>query len=262
MPDFLIYSLICGMTIALISGPLGSFVVWNRMAYFGDTLAHSALLGISLGVFLNLSPFWVVLVCCVGVALLMVSLESQKLLANDTILGILSHSSLALGLILAGLLSDRSIDLWAILFGDLLTVDRDDILSIALISTVVLIILWRFWQPLVLIALDENLAKAEGQPVFKLKLLLMSLVAVVVALAMKIVGVLLITSLLIIPAATSRRITSSPIQMAVVAAVIGALAVILGLTASFLLDTAAGPSIVLSASLLFATSYLSKQNDL
>lgn len=254
MPDFLLYALVCGIGVALVSGPLGSFVVWRRMAYFGDTLAHSALLGAAIGVMLEVAPLWSVLFCCILVALLMVAVQFQKMLANDTILGILSHSALALGLVCAGFITDTRLDLWGILFGDLLTVELKDIAIIYSIAGGVLFLLWYFWRPLLLTTLDENLAKVEGIAVARLRILLMVLIAVVVALAMKVVGVLLITALLIIPAATSRRFSASPEFMAIGAAGLGALAVSLGLAASYLWDTPAGPSIVLASSTLFAGS--------
>ncbi len=260
MPDFLIYALICGVGVALVSGPLGAFVVWRRMAYFGDTLAHSALLGAAIGIMLEVSPLWSVLFCCILVALLMVLLQSQKALANDTVLGILSHSALALGLVCAGFIADTRLDLWGILFGDILTVDIKDITIIYSIMVTVLALLGYFWRPLLLATLDENLAKVEGIPVARLRLLLMTLIAVVVALAMKVVGVLLITALLIIPAATSRRLCASPEAMAITAAALGALSVIMGLLASFYWDTPAGPSIVLAASGLFTISLCVRSN--
>lgn len=258
MPEFLVLALLCGLGVALVSGPLGSFVVWRRMAYFGDTLAHSALLGAAVGIMLKFNPLWAVLFCCVLIAALMTLIQTQKALTNDTVLGIISHSALALGLVCASFISDTRLDLWGILFGDLLTVTRSDVITIYLIAATVLALLCVFWRSLLLATLDENLARAEGLPVTKLRLLLMVMTATVVALAMKVVGVLLITALLIIPAATSRRLSRSPEQMAILAAVLGAIAVALGLLASFYLDTPAGPSIVLASTGLFALSYIKK----
>lgn len=254
IPDFLVLAALCGAGVAVVAGPLGSFMVWRRMAYFGDTLAHSALMGAAIGVMLDVQPIWAVLVSSLLLALLLVALQSQKQLASDTVLGILSHSTLALGLVCASLVSEQRIDLWAILFGDLLTVTATDVGVIYGVATVVLLVLWRFWRSLVFATLDENLARVEGLPTQKLRLLLMCLIALVVALAMKVVGVLLITALLIIPAATSRRLSSSPEAMATMASLIGVVAVMAGLGASFVWDVPAGPAIVLAASTLFAVS--------
>lgn len=254
IPDFLVYAILCGAGVALIAGPLGAFMVWRRMAYFGDTLAHAALMGAAVGVMLDVQPLLAVLVSSLLLALLLVALQSQKQLASDTVLGILSHSTLALGLVCASLVAEQRIDLWAILFGDLLTVTVTDIVIIYSVAAAILLVLWFCWRSLIFATLDENLAQVEGLATNKLRLLLMSLIALVVALAMKVVGVLLITALLIIPAATSRRLSSSPEAMAVGASVLGVLAVLLGLAGSFVWDIPAGPGIVLAASAFFALS--------
>lgn len=256
IPDFLLYALLSGAGVALVAGPLGAFVVWRRMAYFGDTLAHASLLGVALGVMLQVHPLLAVIASSLVLAGLLVVLQSRHWLNNDTLLGILSHSTLALGLVCAGLLADTRIDLWSLLFGDLLTADATDLFVIYGVCAVVLLILWRFWQPLIFATLDETLAQVEGVATLRLRLLLMGLTALVVALAMKVVGVLLITALLIIPAATSRRFSASPEGMALGASLVGVLAVASGLALSFFFNTPAGPSIVLAASLFFILSLL------
>jgi zinc transport system permease protein len=254
IPEFMLYALLAGAGVALVAGPLGSFVVWRRMAYFGDTLAHSALLGVAIGVLLEVHPLLAVIVSSLVLAVILVGLQTQKLLADDTLLGILSHSTLALGLVCAGLLADTRIDLWGLLFGDLLTTNRTDLLIIYAAAGLVLVALWSCWRPLIFATLDETLAQVEGIPVVRLRLLLMGLIALVVALALKVVGVLLITSLLIIPAATSRRFSRSPEAMAMGASLLGVAAVSGGLGISYFMDTPAGPSIVLAASSFFAVS--------
>jgi zinc transport system permease protein len=254
MPEFLLYALLCGLGVALVAGPLGAFVVWRRLAYFGDTLAHSALLGAALGVMLEIHPLLAVAATSLLLAVALVALQAQPQLASDTLLGILSHGALALGLVCAGWVADTRIDLWGLLFGDLLTVSRTDLAVIYAVAAIVLLVLWRCWRPLVFATLDETLAQVEGVPTARLRLLLMALIALVVALAMKVVGVLLITALLIIPAATSRRFSRSPEAMAAGAALLGMAAVAVGLGLSYWADTPAGPSIVLAASLMFALS--------
>lgn len=256
IPEFLLYALLAGIGVALVAGALGSFVVWRRMAYFGDTLAHSALLGVAMGVLLEVNPLLAVIASSLVLALILVGLQTQKLLADDTLLGILSHSTLALGLVCAGVLADTKLDLWSLLFGDLLTTNLTDLSIIYAAAGVVLVALWWNWRPLIFATLDETLAQVEGVPVIRLRLLLMALIALVVALAMKVVGVLLITSLLIIPAATSRRFSRSPEVMAAGASLLGSAAVTGGLVVSYFWDTPAGPSIVLAASSFFALSLL------
>ena len=251
MADFLLWAWLGGLMIAAITGPLGCFMVWRRMAYFGDTLAHAALLGVALGLLLHINIGIAVVLVCLWLALLLSTLMHKRIIATDTLLGILSHASLSLGLISLSLFDHQAIDLMGFLFGDLLAIGYQDLTWIALACGLVLAILIRIWKPLLAITVNEELAQVEGINVAWMRTLLMLLVAVVIAVAMKVVGVLLITSLLIIPAAAARRLSSSPEQMALLASLLGMLAVSGGLALSWFYDTPAGPSIVVIASALF-----------
>jgi zinc transport system permease protein len=253
MADFILRALVAGLLVALIAGPLGCFVVWRRMAYFGDTLAHSALLGISFGILIDINLQFSVILACLVIALLLFSMESRHHLATDTILGILAHSSLAVGLVILSF-TDANMDLMAYLFGDLLTVTNRDLMWIAAGVITALIILVLSWNQLLTITLHQELAQAEGLNVGRMRLLLMLLIATVIALSMKVVGMLLITSLMIIPPASVRNFSNSPEKMAFSASLVGCLAVCGGLLASFYLDTPSGPSIVVSAAVLFMLS--------
>lgn len=259
MPGFLLNALLAGVGVALVAGPLGSFVVWRRMAYLGDTLAHSALLGVALGLALSLSLNLAVALVCLGVALLFVVLQHNRTLATDTLLGILAHSSLALGLVAVTLFGDNRVDLYGYLFGDILAATGADIILIFGVALSVLILLGLFWRQLLSITVHEELAFTEGVNVKWVRTLLMLIMALVIAIAMKAVGVLLITALLIIPAAAARRLAHTPEQMAVIAALIGCVAVAGGLAASFYWDTPAGPSVVLAASSLFVLALAKRQ---
>lgn len=212
MADFLLNALLAGLALALVAGPLGSFVVWRRMAYFGDTLSHAALLGVALGFLLDVSPTLAVTVGCVLLAVLLVTLQQRQPLAADTLLGILAHSTLSLGLVTLSFMKEVRVDLMAYLFGDLLAVSASDLLWIIAGSALVLALICFLWRPLLAITVHEELAKVEGLPVGAIRLALMLLIAIVIAVAMKIVGVLLITSLLIIPAAAAQRHARSPEQ--------------------------------------------------
>lgn len=254
MADFLWRALFAGFGVALVAGPLGSFVVWRRMSYFGDTLAHSALLGIALGIALDANLNLAVIASCITLACLLVTLQQRKVISTDTLLGILAHSSLSLGLIAISLLDVR-VDLLGYLFGDLLTVTGEELLWIYIGVGSILSLLLAFWRPLLAITIDEDLAQAEGYPVIWVRLLLMLLIAIVIAVAMKIVGVLLITSLMVIPAATARRLTNTPESMAALSSLLGCMAVAMGLFSSLQWDTPTGPSIVVGAMLLFLLVY-------
>ena len=259
MIDFLLYALLAGLGVALVAGPLGCFVVWRRMAYFGDTLAHSALLGVSIGVLLNINLSITVAAIPLLLALFLVYLEQRGVLSLDTLLGILSHSALATGLVLISLLPDVRIDLMSLLFGDLLSVTLKDLWVIYGVATTVVALLLVLWKPLINITVHADLAEVEGVRVSAVRTALMLITALVIAIAMKIVGVLLITALLIIPAATARRLSNTPEQMAFTASGIAMLTVVLGLAMSWYWDTPAGPSVVVCAALLFLVSLLFRQ---
>ena len=251
MDDFLWRAMFAGMGVALVAGPLGSFVVWRRMAYFGDTLAHAALLGIALGLLLQLPLQTSIMAFCLLLAIGLVLLQNQRKLADDTLLGILSHTTLALGLIVISVMETVRVDLMGLLFGEILAVSQSDLYWVYSCDLIALVALVIFWRPLLAISVDEDLAAVDGVPVTRVRLGLMSLIAMVIALGMKIVGILLITSLLIIPAATARLFAKTPEQMAVFASVIGIVAVGGGLTASLNWDLPAGPAIVSTAALMF-----------
>ncbi|WP_237059910.1 iron chelate uptake ABC transporter family permease subunit [Microbulbifer sediminum] len=253
--QFLWFALAAGLLVALVSGPLGCFAVWRRMAYFGDTLAHSALLGVTLGFLLQLQPTLAVGATCCVLAVLLVYLQRRQTLSVDTLLGILSHSMLALGIVTVSLFGIR-VDLLALLLGDLLAVSGQDVMLMAAAVAGIGGLLLFLWEKLLAFTLNEELAAVEGVPVERVRLALMLMLALLIAIAMKVVGILLITALLIIPAAGARRLTDTPERMAMCASLIGALAVVLGLLASILWDTPAGPSIVLAAALLFVLTQL------
>ncbi|PBQ14590.1 zinc ABC transporter permease [Pseudomonas congelans] len=256
MADFLLYALLAGVALAVVAGPLGSFVVWRRMAYFGDTLSHAALLGVALGFLLDISPTIAVTIGCLLLAVLLVTLQQRQPLASDTLLGILAPSTLSLGLVVLSFMHEVRIDLMAYLFGDLLAISPADLGWILGGSTLVLVLIVALWRPLLAMTVHEELARVEGLPVATLRMTLMLLIAVVIAVAMKIVGVLLITSLLIIPAAAAQRHARSPEQMALGASLLGVIAVCAGLSLSWFKDTPAGPSIVVSAAALFLLSFV------
>ena len=256
MDDFLLRALAGGFGVAVIAGPLGTFVVWRRMAYFGDTLAHAALLGVALGILLGIDINLGIVAVCAAVAVILVALQRRQPLAGDTLLGILSHGGLALGLIAVAFLESPRVDLMSYLFGDILAVSARDIAWVYGGGAVVAAALAFLWRPLLAATVHEELARVEGVPVTAVRLAFMVLLAIVVALAMKVVGVLLVTSLLIIPAAAARRLAASPEQMAALAAVAGCAAVAGGLWGSFTFDTPSGPSIVVAALVLFVVSAL------
>jgi zinc transport system permease protein len=259
MDDFIVRAFAGGLGLAVIAGPLGSLVVWRRMAFFGDALAHSALLGVTLGFALGINVSLGIALLCVLLALLLVVLQGRVRVAADTLLGIFAHSTLSLGLVAIAFMERLRVDLIAYLFGDILAVTVADIAWIYGGGVVVLGALVLMWRQFLSMTVHEELARVEGVPVERLRFAFVLLIAITVAAAMKIVGVLLITALLIIPAATARRFARTPEQMAVLAAVIGVIAVGAGIYASLTFDTPAGPSIVVAAAAMFALSAITPQ---
>ncbi len=251
LDDFLVRATLAGVGVALAAAPLGCFVVWRRMAYFGDATAHAAILGVALSLALSVSVFAGALVVSLLMALT-VSFLSGRGYAMDTLLGVLAHSALAFGLVAVSFLSGIRIDLMAYLFGDILAVSRGDLAVIWCGALLVLILMsWR-WSALLTSTLNADLAHASGIDPKKEQLVLTLSLAIVVAVAIKVVGVLLIAALLIIPSAAARPLSSTPERMALAAAVIGCIATVAGLRAAWLLDTPAGPSIVCVAAIIFA----------
>lgn len=253
LDDFMVRATLAGVGVAFAAAPLGSFVVWRRMAYFGDATAHAAILGVALSLALSVSIF----VGTIAVALVMaltVSALSGRGYAMDTLLGVLAHSALAFGLVAVSFLSGIRIDLMAYLFGDILSVSRGDLVVIwGGAMLVAALIGWR-WQGLLTSTLNEDLAYSCGIDPKREKLVLTLSLAIMVAVAIKVVGVLLIAALLIIPAAAARPLSRTPEGMAVTAAMIGVASVIIGLRTAYVLDTPAGPTIVCIAALCFAAA--------
>ena len=250
------YALLAGLAIAVASGALGCFVVWRRMAYFGDSLAHSALLGIALGLSWQISAMPVVIASSMAFASLLVWLQHRRFLASDTLLGILSHAALSIGMVVASLLGQGHFDIHHYFFGSLLHITSGQLIGIAVISAIIAGFIIRYWSALILMTLHNDLARAEGVCTFRLQWLFMCLMALFVAATIQMVGMLLITALLIIPAATARQWAHSPRAMALGAALFTIVSVCGGLGVHAQWHTPSGPSIVSVATLFFVLSAL------
>lgn len=255
LDDFFVRALIAAVGVALVAGPIGCVLLWRRMAYFGDTMAHSSLLGVALGTVLGFGVGPGVFAIALGAALVLMALERTTRLANDTLLGILSHTTLALGLVVLALSGDgHRHDLIAYLFGDVLAVNTVELAFIWVGGALCIALLAMIWRALFAATVHADLAQAEGVPVLRLQLVHVVLMAALVAVGIRIVGVLLVVSLAIIPAAAARAFARTPEQMAILAALIGAAAGAFGLFGSLWLDTPSGPSIVVAAALVFLAS--------
>lgn len=256
LDDFFFRAILAGIGLALTTGPLGCFIIWRRMAYFGDTMAHSSLLGIALSLLFSVNLMVSVFVVAAVISLLLLVLQRRGGLSADALLGILSHATLAIGLVIVAFMTWVRVDLMGFLFGDILAVSRTDVAVIWGGGAVVIAVVVLLWRSLLASTVSADIAEAEGLRPERAKLAFMLLMALVIAIAMKIVGILLITSLLVIPAAAARRLSSTPEMMAVVASLIGAVAVVGGLYGSLHYDTPSGPSIAVAALVLFLLSLM------
>ncbi|MCT6885038.1 zinc ABC transporter permease [Gilliamella apis] len=259
MIELLLPSLLAGLSLTCLTGPLGTFVVWRRMSYFGDTLSHAALLGVAFGFLLNINLFYAIILVTLILAIGLLWLESQKQLPVDTLLGILAHSALSLGLVVISLMNNIRIDLMGYLFGDLLSITMFDVYQIVIcVVTIGLLLIWR-WNHFLFITVSEELAFSHGINVPITKFILTILLALTIGIAMKFVGALIITALLIIPAATAKYYAKNPESMAIIAILIGMISIIGGILFSLFYDTPTGPSVVLSNTCLFFISlFISK----
>ena len=255
--DFFIRSLIAGIGIAIVTGPLGCLVIWRRLSYFGDTLSHSALLGVTLAYAFSINISLSVFIISGIVALTLLSLQKRTKLAGDSLLGLLAHSTLAIGLVLIGFLSSIRFDLMGLLFGDILAVTLEDIFIIWFGGLIILGILYYIWKSIFAATVNYDLAAAEGMKPDLSNVIFTLLLAGVIAISIKMIGALLITGLLLIPAATARILSSNPRQMVILSNLVGIISVILCLYSSLELNTASGPSIIVAALVLFILSLIS-----
>ena len=238
---------------ALVAG-LGVAIVWRRLSYFGDTLAHSALLGVTMAYSFQFNIALSVFIISSIIALILIQLQKKTNLPGDALLGLLAHSSLAVGLVVIGFLTFIRFDIMGLLFGDILAVTLNDIIIIWFGGALILLILKLIWRPLFASTVNYELAEAEGLNPDRAKAIFTILMAAIIAISIKMVGLLLITGMLIIPAAMARNISDSPIKMVIFSIIGGVLSVIIGLFTSLEFNTSSGPSIIAAALFLFILS--------
>ena len=258
--DFFIRALIAGIGIALVTGPIGCFIIWRRLSFFGDTLSHSALLGVTIGFFFDINVAVSVFLISSAIALVLLKLQKTTKLPGDALLGLLAHSSLAVGLVVISFLSSIRFDIMGLLFGDILAVNEIDLLIIWLGGAMILLILKIIWKPLFASTVNNELAEAEGMNPERANAIFTILLAAIIAISIKIVGLLLITGMLIMPAAMSRNISNNPQQMVKLSVVGGLLSVLIGLFSSLQFNSPSGPSIITAALVLFCLTLIKIKN--
>ena len=254
--DFFIRALVAGLGVALVTGPLGCFIIWRRLSFFGDTLAHSALLGVTLAFSFDINIAFSVFIISSAIALILLKLQKTTNLPGDALLGLLAHSSLAVGLVVIGFLSFIRFDIMGLLFGDILAVTENDLIIIWVGGAIILFVLKLIWKPLFASTVNYELADAEGMKPERVNAIFTILMAAIIAISIKMVGLLLITGMLIIPAAMARNISNNPKQMVLFSIIGGLLSVVMGLFGSLQINTPSGPSIITAGLILFILSLI------
>ena len=256
LDDFLIRSILAGLMMVSISAPMGCLMVWQRLAFLSDTLGHAAVLGVGLGLLLEVHPMFGVLAVVILIVFSLSQVSNFNNALSETTLAIISHTGLAGGLILLGTLPSNSVSLEAILFGDLLATTRSDLLMILATTLLLLFLLFRHWRSFVALSVSREIAQAEGISVKKEQFLMYMMIALLVAVLMKVMGVLLIAAMLVIPTTSARLLSQTPEQMVMLSAVFGTFSLAGGIFSSFQLDWQTGPSIVLSATAFLVVTLL------
>ena len=254
--DFFIRALVAGLGVALVTGPLGCFIIWRRLSFFGDTLSHSALLGVTLAFSFDINIAFSVFIISSAIALILLKLQKTTNLPGDALLGLLAHSSLAVGLVVIGFLSFIRFDIMGLLFGDILAVTKNDLIIIWVGGAIILFVLKLIWKPLFASTVNYELAEAEGMKPERVNAIFTILMAAIIAISIKMVGLLLITGMLIIPAAMARNISNNPKQMVLFSIIGGLLSVVMGLFGSLEINTPSGPSIITAGLILFILSLI------
>jgi zinc transport system permease protein len=259
MDSFLLHALLAGGGIALVAGPVGSLLLWRRMAFLGDTLSHGALIGIAASLWIEGDMTWGILGVSFLMAGLILALQHHKTFSNEVILSLLSYGSLSLGIILLSQIPGNSGDLSGYLFGDILACTPGEIGTIYGGGLLIMLLLWRGWRWMLLTLISPEIAAIEGAPVKTLNFIFTFIISLTVALSLHVVGILLLGALLIIPAATAQRFSRSPEQMAILASCLGLGAVTVGLGASLAWNTPTSPTIVVTSLAFFLGSFLFKR---
>ncbi|HKZ96488.1 MAG TPA: metal ABC transporter permease [Hyphomicrobiaceae bacterium] len=254
LEPFLARALAAGIGLAIVAAPFGCIVVWNRMAYFGEAVAQAGLLGVALGLMLAANQTLAVILVTLAVAGLLILGSRQSVLPMDSILGLTHHGALALGVIAMSMLRGPPVDLMGYLFGDIFAVTDEDLYWVFGGGAVVLAVVARLWQPLLRIAVHDEIAAAEGVGRERVKAAFIVLLALFVAIAIKIVGVLLVIAFLIVPAVAARPLAATPERMALLAGLFAIASVLAGIGLSVGVDAPGGPSIVLVMAIIAGLS--------
>lgn len=254
--DFLIRALIAGSLLAVLAGILGVFLVLRKLSLIGDGLAHVSFGGVALGLLFGVYPFYVSVPLTVAAAFLVFKLSRRAKIYGDAAIGIISAVGVAGGVIIASLAHGFNVDLFSYLFGSLLAVSIGELYFLAALTMITLVFIVRYYRSLFALAFDEVSAQAMGVKIKFLNTFLLILTALTVAAAVKAVGVMLVSALLILPAASALQGAKNFKGALIGAAILALLSVWIGLAAALAFNLPAGASIVLAAFLMFIVAYL------
>jgi zinc transport system permease protein len=253
MENFLIRAILVGLGLVSAMCPLGCVVLWRRLSYFVDAIAHASLLGIVIGLSYRHLMHPIIIVFSMIFACILFLLRREQ--STDALITIFSYVFLSLGLFLLVFIPHNTqIDLFSFLFGDVLLASWKDIAFIGTCTCLLLVWFYFRWQHLLLLSISEDLAVIEGINPRRIEFEFMMIVAFFIALSISIVGVLLIVALLVIPASAARNLSSSAKDMLILSVFMGAISFLVGIGASYYLDTPSGPSIVLASTIIFIMS--------
>ena len=255
--QFMQRAIIAGLLMGLTLSLLGVFVVLRRSAFFGDAVAHFAFAGVALGFLFAINPIVAAIFVSAFLALGMGYLKNHAPLQSlDTIIGIFFSGAAALGIFVIGLLKGYRADLFQFLFGDIIAISSQDVLTALIISILIIVVFVFAWKPLFKMTFNREVAQISGVKVHMYEYLFLALLAIVTAMSIKVVGIILVPALLVIPAAAAKNISRSLHQMIAYSLIVGVLSVTGGLIGSFYFNTASGATIVLASIVCFVFTFL------
>jgi zinc transport system permease protein len=242
---FMQRALISGIAVAISCSVIGLFLVLRRQSLYGDALSHVAFGGIAIGLFANISPIWMAFIVSISASLGITKLRQSTKIPADSAVAVLLSSGLAIGVVLIGLAGGFSLDLYSFLFGSILLISSQDQVMILIITAIVLVIMYKIYRKLMYIAFDEEQANVSGIDVTKLNYLFIVLASVTVITSLRLVGVLLISSLIVIPNITAVMFGKGFKKTALISIIIAVLSVIAGIVISYIMNLAPGGTIVI-----------------
>lgn len=257
---FMIKAIIAGILVALLGSTLGSFVVQRRMSFLGDGLAHAAFGGVALGLLLGTEPLWIAIPFTLIVSIAITWLKDNTNIEQDTSIGIFFAVSVALGVVFLSLKDTYTADAYSYLFGSILSVSTTDLYMSGAMVLITIIAFLKYWSRWAYSTFDSELAKADGYNTKRDDLVLSAIISLVIVLSIKLVGIVLIASFLVIPAATAKIVSKTFSQMTVLSAVFGVIGALLGLFLSVVFDMPSGAVIILVQAAIFSVIAITRRN--